>query len=141
MLGHLFYFFGLFILMSIIHQVVTYRKFVNVSDFIKTFKKVTGKPPGKTDYKDKGDFSFMSGYVCMMLLEFFWYFIGILSGNWTVFLGILSVNILYNKLSRVLPNFLKLIFGVIVLTFKASLVLFLVINHFHLHLDIYTWLF
>lgn len=136
MMAHLFYFFGLFIILLLFSRLVALKKYYKATEFKKSFKKVTGNDPKKIDFKDKEDYNIISGIGCILGIEGLWFLIGLISGNWIIFLSIIIVNLMKNLISKLLPSILNLIIDYIYIVIKILIVLFLVINHFHLHLDI-----
>jgi hypothetical protein len=141
MLGHIFYFFGLFVILSITTRIGTYKKFVRITEFIKAFKKVTGKKPNQKDHKPPTDFDYLTSTLSLLMIEFLWYFVGILSGNWIIFLSMLVLNFVSNKILNVLHTTLRVVGGIFLNVVNLLIILFLIVNHFHLHLDIFTLLF
>lgn len=136
-LSHLFYFSGLLLFLANIGLLTKINSILKVQSWSRAFSKVTKKQPEKSDmqsdqYKDLMNFN------SVMLANFFWIFFGIISSNWKFSLLTIIVMLLFNLLLSVSShklflkslNFLKLLF----MTFSIGA---LVINHFHLHMDLF----
>jgi hypothetical protein len=136
MLGHIFYFFGLFIALMSLSNLLNYFKYVKVRKWSETFKKVTNRPPIITDFRNKDEYNTFITYPIFLLLQMIWFIFGLISNSWYVFLTIIVLNILisyFNRLISVL--FIEKITGFIFNIIKLVIVLLLTINHFHLHYD------
>ncbi len=114
---------------------------MEVSDWVRKFKKVTKKDPKKSDFKDIESFELNKGIGCMAVLELLWYFMGILSGSWFIFLTVIGLGILNSLFMKLFPLSIRVVIGFIFNLFKLGATVFLVINHFHLHLNVFSMLF
>lgn len=136
MLGHIFYFFGLFIALMSLSNLLNYFKYLKVRNWSETFKKVTNHPPIMTDFRNKDEYNVFITYPIFSFLQMIWFIFGLISNSWYVFLTIIVSNILISYFSRSI-NFLLIekIIGFSFNLIKLVLVLLLIINHFHLHYD------
>jgi hypothetical protein len=141
LLGHFFYFCGLIIFLVNIHFIYEIFDYIRIKEWFFSFKKVTNKIPTDKDFK-RGDlekYKNLNGVVSTNLL---WLFFGILSGNWKIFLLILSISLIVDGFVYLIGQFKlisKLIFLLKTILISAS-ILILTINHFHLHMDLYQLL-
>jgi len=138
--GILFYCIGLIVAASIFFRLSKYKKFSKISQFFDTFKRVNGDSPKRKDYK-RGNYEFMDGVFYILVIEYTWYVFGLLSGNVLIFSLLLITSYLFTHISRKLSYIGKLVFGITFNVIKLILVLFMVLNHFHWHLNLYQLLF
>jgi hypothetical protein len=138
MLGHIYYFFGLILFLINISIVSKFGTIYKIKEWVIKFKKVTSREPSQKEYKDK-DFQYFSSYASISIMNFLWMFFGLITKSWYVFSFTIIINICVNLFTKHIGEFT--IIGRILQLLKAiftSLIIgFLVINHFHLHLDIY----
>ena len=138
MLGDIFYFLGLLVFIVSIAKTVTYYKAVTIKEWVKAFKNVSKKTPVKKDFKSNDDFSIYNLSTSGEIMEFLFFLSGLLTGSWIIFAMILSLQILIGQLNK-LKIFEKTI-GFLFQTTKAFTIVLLIINHYHLHLDLITFL-
>ncbi len=136
MLATLFYTLGLFLFLMNFLLLTKVSKYVYLKEFITSFQKVTQKKPEKKDFSGD-DYEFFNFIVLNNFFTFLWFFFGLISQNWLVFLfyflvnGLLTIFYKYLKVSN-----LKSLIELLRLTFNVILILLLVMNHFHLHLNL-----
>ena len=141
MLGHIFYFLGLFLFLGNIILISNFFKTFKAKEWAFKFKKVTSKDPNKKDFQNK-DYEYYSYYSAIGILNFFWMFFGILGNNWYIFLFIILINLIINFICKKIGEFnitskiLQLVRNITI----SMTIGFLVINHFHLHLNIWNLL-
>jgi hypothetical protein len=146
MLGQVYYFFTLILIIFNILLIANFFTYYKVVEWYHAFKKVTGKEPKKEDFKEK-DFELTSFLNLVIIFNFTWIFLGILSKSWIIYLLLLGASfsnfliqkilalifIRFSVVSKIL-NFLFMIFLTVVLVI-------LTINHFHLHLELSDYIF
>jgi hypothetical protein len=146
MLGHFYYFITLILIFFNLLFLLNFSKFYKTAEWIDGFKKVTGKIPEPKDFKDN-DHQLLSFLGSVVILNFFWIFLGILSKSWVIYLLILGsgiINILINSFLGVTIGkfsiFTKIfnLFYLILIILSLSV---LTINHFHLHLELSQYIF
>ena len=137
-LSHLFYFIGLLLFLANLGLLTKINSVVKVQSWAKAFSKVTKKKPEKSDMQNQ-QYRDLMNFNSVLLADFFWLFFGIITPNWKFFLLTLSVILCLNiflslfqeiKFITKFLNFTKLV----IVTISVGL---LVINHFHLHLDLF----
>lgn len=136
MLGHIFYFFGLFIALMSLSNLLNYFKYLKVRKWSETFKKITNRPPIITDFRNKDEYSTFVTYPIFLVLQMIWFLFGLVSNSWYVFFTMIVINTLlsyFNKSVNIL--FIEKITGFTFSLIKLVVVLLLTINHFHLHYD------
>lgn len=144
MLGHIFYFIGLFLFFFSFSKSLSYTKFIDTKNWINKFKKVTGKDPLKTDFRTEKEHKNFVSFGCLSIFEMIWFIIGLLSNNWIIFGFIILIGMILHQVNKFLPTTFQKIIGTSFSLFRTGLILILVLNHFHFHNDliscIFTWL-
>jgi|ERR1035437_5419518 hypothetical protein len=142
-LGHIFYAFGLIVLLLDFLHLLGFNKIYKVSEWISAFKKINKKNPKKRDYRSEEDYSFATFQTLFIALEFFWLVFGLLSSSWKVFIFIFIIGLVIkgiqftiNKLSGSEFNIVDKFLSYPYLIFKCALIVVLIINHFHLHINL-----
>lgn len=137
MLSSIFYFIGILVSLTLFFHLINFKRFEKISEWLISFKKVTGENPTKLDYRGD-DYSFLLKRNIYAIFESLWSLVGLLSNNWFVFLGVLIYtklfaiaikDIRFTTLGKIM--FFKLILG------KFLIYSFLVLNHFHLHINLW----
>lgn len=136
-LSHLFYFSGLLLFLANIGLLTKINSILKVQSWSRAFSKVTKKQPEKSDMQSE-QYKDLMNYNSVILADFFWVFFGIITSNWKFSLLTIAIMLIFNfllnlsnnKLFLKSFNFLKLI----LMTVSIGL---LVINHFHLHMDLF----
>jgi len=138
-MGHIFYFFGLIIVLLNFFTISRFRRVFELREWMIKFKEITGKNPVAVDYRKKDDKEILNIWSISVVLTSIWLFFGLLAKSWYVFLILMLINTVINLTMKAIGEFSKISF---LLSFIKSLILvivvgFLIINHFHLHLDIW----
>jgi hypothetical protein len=138
MLGHIFYFFGLILFLTNISILSKFQTIYRIKEWVIKFKKVTSKDPDKNEYKGK-DYQYFTSYAGISVINFLWMFVGLIAGSWYVFLFTILASLVINLLTKSVGEFTIVgrILQLIKSIFICLIIGFLVINHFHLHWDIY----
>jgi hypothetical protein len=137
MLGNIFYFIGLFILICSFSNLINFFKFSKIRHWILTYQKVTGKEINKKDFKNNEEYNIFTIFSIFIIVEFFWFTVGLVSSSWYIFLFLITVGLLVRLISRVVNfNIVSNIFGFLFQLIKFSSILFLILNHFHFHIDL-----
>lgn len=136
MLGHIYYGIGLIVLIFSISNIFNYSKIYNVRNWIRSFKKVSGNDPLNSDFRDSKDIKLISTYTFAITFEFIWLFFGLLTNSWYIYLMLILVIYLSGVIvSKVNVDFVQKNFGLVSYAFKSFIILMLIINHFHLHIN------
>jgi hypothetical protein len=138
MLGDIYYFLGLLLFLVDLGLLMKYSKIQKTKNWVDAFFKVTKRKPNKEDMKSE-DFQELNSFNSVLTLDFLWMFFGLITNSWKFFLLLLILNFLFNILILQSKSMKKLIFilgflKMCLITFSIGL---LVINHFHLHKDLY----
>ena len=136
MLEDLFYLFGLLIYFLSLIRVFRYFKFIDSSEWILAFKKVTKNEPTKDDFRDPEDYNLIVTLGCLSVIETIWIILGLITNEWIIFFSIFLFSVLLRQVFNFLSIRTKKIFGLFSSILKSLIILILVLNHFHLHLDI-----
>jgi hypothetical protein len=140
MMGHLFYFVGLIVVLFNIFNISKYKRIFELREWMIKFKEVTGRNPVATDYRKKDDKDILTAWSMSIILTSFWIFFGLLTKSWYVFLFILLVNTTINLVTKLIGEFNVFAFTIhfVKNLLILFLIMFLILNHFHLHLDIWN---
>jgi len=142
MISDIFYGVGFLVILLNILCLFRNKRIIEVNDWLSKYKKIIGRNPNKDDFRNKEDLETLLLWSFTVVITLFWMILGLLSKNWSIFLIIFGLNILANYLSKlfsryiIIISFLKLIKSIVMI----SLISFLVINHFHLKIDIINYL-
>lgn len=139
-MGHVFYFFGLLMVLLNFFTISRFRRIFELREWMIKFKEVTGRNPVTGDYRKKDDKEILSVWSITVVLTSIWLFFGLIVKSWYVFLSLMIFNTIINLVIKMVGEFSKISF---LLSFLKSLILliviaFLILNHFHLHLDIWS---
>jgi hypothetical protein len=138
MLGHIYYAFGLIIVVSLLTILVKFKQITNIREWYTKFKKVTGKTPKEKDFRSKEESALYNSFSSLLLFEFTWTILGLLTNSWYVFLLLFIITLIINLLRKPIEfTFVDKMMGFLVILSKLMIYLYLVINHYHLHFD--TW--
>lgn len=135
MLGHIFYFFGLFLFILSLSRTISYFKFIDVKEWVIKFKKVTEKVPEKSDFKNEIDYGLYNAFGFVDKTEALWFICGLVSNSWVIFLSLLIIGFVLNSINNNIPFVVQKFIGFGFSLLKTGIILLLVINHFHLHID------
>ena len=140
MLSTLFYLIGLFIFLLNIIIFSNFSKYLYVVEFVNKFKKVTGKNPQQSDLSNE-QHQIYAFILCVDSFSFLWFFVGLISSSWIVFLIYLMIQPLFNLIIK--NTKIKFLYNLVsflrILT-NVSIIALLVFNHFHLHLDLNSFI-
>jgi len=137
-LGHFYYFIGLLLFLANLGLILKLNKILKTQSWVQSFFKVTKKRPDKRDMPD-GDYQDFVSFNSVMVANFLWIFFGLISQSWKMFLLILGVMFILNLLLTMFHKFnlFSKFLNFIKLIIITSSICTLVINHFHLHVDVY----
>jgi hypothetical protein len=138
MIGHIYYAIGLLVAFSILSTILRFRKIYSTKEWIEKYEKVTGKKPIRKDYRSKEEYSASETSSILSSIELTWIIGGFITNSWYVFGSLLVISFLLNLIIRPIKfTFFHKYISLSFLILKFSVYLYLIINHFHLHLD--TW--
>jgi hypothetical protein len=138
MIGHIYYAIGLLVAFSILSTILRFRKIYSTKEWIEKYEKVTGKKPIRKDYRSKEEYSASETSSILSSIELTWIIGGFITNSWYVFGSLLVISFLLNIIIRPIKfTFFHKYISLSFLILKFSVYLYLIINHFHLHLD--TW--
>ena len=138
MLGHLFYATGLFLFCFSLLRTISYSHFIDIKEWVVKFGEKIKKSPAKLDFRNEKEYNFFVSFGCLSLIDVLWFFVGLLTPNWKIFGLFLIFTFLIRFVLEKLPFPIQKIIGTTISLFKTALILVLVLNHFHWHLDIYN---
>jgi hypothetical protein len=140
-MSHIFYFVGLLIFLMNFFYLFDYFEFIRIKEWLWSYKKVTLKDPSESDFK-RGDAEKYRKFNGIIILNFLWIFFGLLTGSWKFFGIILILNLIVNLIQRLIGSFrfISKILQFLIFNITCGMEILLVINHFHLHLDLFSLL-
>lgn len=142
-MGNIYYALGLLFIVFNLFYLSRYGSILKIKEWYDAFAKVSKRKPLPSDAKgpvSPDDINLLTGIYVIGIVEFIWTLLGLLGGSWKVFLALF---IIYG-ISGILRNFLKpfsissKILGYLTLFIKTITFCLLVINHFHLHIDLFN---
>lgn len=137
-MGHLFY---IYCLITTIFLIATLSKFFlikNVQEWYEKFEKITGKKPLKSDFRSEEEYNTYTSISIISVLELILLVGGLLTSNWYVYITLFVFSILLTLILK--PIKFSILARILFLTnslVRVTFYIFLIINHFHLHLDLY----
>lgn len=138
MLGDIYYFIGLLIFLADLGLIIKFSKIQKSKKWVDAFFKVTKRRPNKQDMGNE-TFQELNSSNLILTISFLWIFFGLITKSWKFFLIILLLNLFLNLLINKLQNLksLSAFIGYIKMFLLTFVILLLVINHFHLHQDLF----
>lgn len=138
MIGDIFYSFGVIILILNTFVLFRYRGILKVIEWISKFKKVVKRLPIKSDYRSPDDRGLLLVWSFTFVVTTFWMLFGLLGKGWIMFSSLIISSFLLNVSIKVAGEFSKVsyLIGVFKYFIIISTMLFLILNHFHFHLDL-----
>jgi hypothetical protein len=138
MAGHIYYVFGLLITILMLFILTRFKKLSNIMEWYYKYNLVTGKPPIEKEFRSNEEFQLHNALSISLLLEFIWVIGGLLTNSWYVFLILFLSTILINFIKKPIEfTLIGRIISFIFILSKSVTYFYLIINHFHLHMD--TW--
>ena len=137
-MGHIFYLIGLIVFLINVNFLSNFFKYYKLKGWVLAFQKVTGKYPTTKEFKTS-DIESLNKFDGVLPLTYFLFIIGILTSSWKIFLSLLIFNTIINFICKRLGlvNKVSQILQFITTSVNSIFILILIINHFHLHLDIF----
>lgn len=141
MIGNLYYFVGLFLFLVNLGLLMNFSKIQKTRDWINSFFKVAKRKPNNSEI-DKDDYQRVNSFNQIFGINFLWIFFGLISNSWKFFLAVLIINFLLNVLLNFVRTYRLFNFFIefVRLFFITVCIGFSVMNHFHLHIDIFQYL-
>jgi hypothetical protein len=142
MFGHIYYFFGLIIFLLDMGLLMKFSKIHKTRNWFESFVKVTKRKPNKQDMAGN-DLKDIMSFNQTLSINFLWIFFGLITNSWKFFLSLLVINFILNFVILNTKRLKNINFGIeftkfLLITISVG---FIVINHFHLHIDIFDYIF
>jgi hypothetical protein len=130
-LSHIYYIFGLIVLLSNISFIFKFNKIFSVLEWYTVFNEVTGSKPKLNEFRKKEDYNIFTNRNILSSFEIFWILIGLFTTNWLYFLIIIFyitiVNIVFYKSKfSIMSKMSSFIFALV----RISIYSYLIVNHF-----------
>jgi hypothetical protein len=138
MLINFYYFIGVFILLSVISQLLKFNKLFSIIEWYDKFEKITGNKAKKGDFRNESEWTIFISRNILLIIEGFWIIFGFITNNWFIFILL----VIYGKILSFLFGNIKytLIGKYVYLKYyilKVFLYGFMIINNFHIGLDLW----
>ena len=140
-MSNLFYFIGFFIFLFSGVKFYYLSQIVDISDWIKKFKKVTSKSPLPSDFRDKKQWALDSIFGIVAVFEALWTYIGLLTDNYLFFILMLVLGLITNLISKYSNILIQKILIYILHSVRFLLIGLMVFNHFHFKINLTEYLF
>ena len=130
-LSHIYYIFGLIVLLSNISFIFKFNKIFSVLEWYTVFNEVTGLKPKLNEFRKKEDYNIFTNRNILSSFEIFWILIGLFTTNWLYFLIIIFyitiVNIVFYKSKfSIMSKMSSFIFALV----RISIYSYLIVNNF-----------
>lgn len=130
-LSHIYYIFGIIVLLSNISFIFRFNKIFSVLEWYSVFSEVTGSKPKLKDFRKKEDYNIFTNRNILSSFEIFWILIGLFTTNWLYFLIIICyitiVNLVfYKRKFSIMSKISSFIFALV----RISIYSYLIVNHF-----------
>lgn len=138
MLSSIYYFIGIFILLSVISHLLKFNRIFGIIEWYDKFEKVTKKKPKRNDFRDESDWIIFLSRNVLLIFEGFWIIFGLITNNWFIFVSLIVygkiISLLFNNIKyTIIGKYIHLHFYII----KALLYGLMIVNQFHLDLDLW----
>ena len=141
MLGHIYYSFGLLIIISLLTILIKFNQITNIREWYLKFKKVTNKTPKEKDFRNKEEFDLYKTFSSISLVDFIWTIGVLLTSSWYIFIFISIFTLVINFIKKPIEfTTIDKVIGFKVVLVKLLIYLYLIINHFHLHIDSWNYI-
>jgi hypothetical protein len=142
MIGDLYYLLGLIISVFNLSLMPSLNSILKTEEWMVTFKKVRGRYPTKTEFEE-GQLMKMNLFNYYAILASLWMILGLVSKSWFVFLSLLFVNFLAMRILEKIGIHKEASkwTRIFLLSINTSVIIFLVLNHFHFHFQLLEFLF
>jgi hypothetical protein len=130
-LSHIYYIFGIIVLLSSLSYILKFNKIFSVLEWYTVFTEVTGSKPKFNDFRKKEDYTLFTNRNILSMFEISWILIGLFTSSWIFFLFIISyiiiVNLVFYKIKfSLISKISSFTFAII----RISIYSYLIINHF-----------
>jgi|SaaInlV_100m_DNA_2_1039680.scaffolds.fasta_scaffold07931_4 hypothetical protein len=140
-MGYIFYGFGILILLSCVVALIQFKKISFVKEWFIKFKELSGESPKSNDFRSKKDLNLHTNRNLLSGIELLWVLFGLLTNNWIIFLFLLITSIMLKVIfGKIQYTIIGKIISMIFLIFRIVIYLLLIINHYHLHMDLVSYL-
>jgi hypothetical protein len=139
MIGNLYYIIGILVALSTLSTILKFKKLYSIKEWKEKYEKVIGRKPIKKDFRTRKEYSILETSNILSLFEFIWIILGLFTPIWYVFISIVFASYLFNFILK--PIKFTIVHKLFILTFllaRFCLYLYLIVNHFYLHQDIYN---
>ena len=137
MMSNIYYLIGILVTLSTLSYILKFRKNYSIKEWKEKYEKIVGRKPDKKDFRSKQEYSLFESSNILILFEIIWIIVGLFTSNWYIFL----ILILLSYINILNPIKFTILHKLLIFTFlisKLCLYLYLIVNHFYLHENIYN---
>ena len=122
---HIFYFFGL---IALLYEILVIFNTAKILDYSETVIKDKSKNMTGTQ----------AFFILCLFLYIIWAFVGLLSFNWILFLALILLSVIGTIITKITKNrIVKIIYRKFDGILSACILLFIILNKYHLHINLY----
>lgn len=139
-MGDIYYFLGFLLTFLNLKIFPELTKIIKTKNWMEAFHKVAKRKPNKSEINNENLKKYHK-YEFLIKMNFIWICIGFLSKSWAMFSLLILINFILYKTQILINN--KIIFGLIdyiKFSIITLFIAFMVVNHFHLHIDLFKLL-
>jgi uncharacterized membrane protein len=103
---------------------------------MRSFKKISGSNPTPKDFRENNGYVTFSAFNSFTVAEFFWLLFGLATKSWAIFFVLVMFHLIFRFIMNSQFVYVGKHFGFLFQILKSICILFLVINHFHLHINL-----
>jgi hypothetical protein len=135
----IYYIIGILVALSSISTILKFGKLYSIKEWKEKYEKVIGRKPLKREFRSKKEYSLLESSNILSLFEFVWVLGGLFTSIWYVFISIFIVSYLFNFILKPIKfTIIHKLSTLIFLLTRLCLYLYLIVNYFYLHQDIYN---
>lgn len=136
MLGSIFYATGLLILVILTSNILKFNKINSTKEWFFKYKKFTGNIPKEENFRTNEEWKIHQSSQILSFIEKSWIFLGFLSSSWFIFMIlIISNSVIKWVINPIQFSIIGKLIGIQYLILELIVILFLIINHFHLQIN------
>jgi hypothetical protein len=140
MIESIYYSIGILVFFSVLSTILKFGRIYSIKEWREKYQKVIGRVPIKREYRTKKEYSISESNKILSAFELIWIFFGFFSNSWYVFLLLVTFSYFLNFLLK--PLKWTILYKISIFSFLVSkliLYLYLIINHFFLHIETYSF--
>ena len=135
----IYYIIGIIVALSSISTILKFGKLYSIKEWKEKYEKVIGRKPLRKEFRSKKEYSLLEASNILSLFEFIWILVGLFTPIWYVFISIIIISYLFDFILKPIKfTILHKLSTFSFLLVRLSLYLYLIVNHFYLHQNVYN---